>query len=62
MSHGCPVASSNATCLPEVYQDAALYFDPYDPKDIAEKVKAIIDQPKLAKDLVAKGNKVLKQY
>jgi glycosyltransferase involved in cell wall biosynthesis len=62
MSHGCPVASSNATCLPEVYQDAALYFDPYDPKDIAEKVQAIIDQPKLAKDLVAKGHEVLKQY
>lgn len=62
MAHGCPVASSNATCLPEVYQDAALYFDPIDPTDIAEKVQAIIDNPKLAKDLVAKGHKLLPKY
>jgi glycosyltransferase involved in cell wall biosynthesis len=62
MAHGCPVASSNATCLPEVYQSAALFFDPYDPKDIAEKVQAIIDQPKLAKDLVKKGYELLPHY
>ena len=62
MEHGCPVASSNATCLPEVYQDAALFFDPYDVNDIAEKMKAIIDNPALAKDLVAKGKKLLPRY
>ncbi len=62
MAHGCPLVSSNATCLPEVYQDAALYFDPYDPNDIAEKVQAIIDQPKLANGLVAKGERVLANY
>lgn len=62
MAHGCPLASSNATCLPEVYRDAALYFDPYDPKDIAEKVQAIMDQPKLAKGLVARGKKVITLY
>lgn len=62
MSHGCAVASSNATCLPEVYQDAALFFDPYDPADIAEKVRAIIDQPKLAKNLVERGHKLLPKY
>ncbi len=62
MAHGCPVASSNATCLPEVYRDAALYFDPLDPADIAAKVQMIIDQPALAKDLVAKGKKALVRY
>lgn len=62
MAHGCPVASSNATCLPEVYQDAALYFDPYDVNDIAEKIQAIIDQPKLAKSLVKKGYALLPKY
>jgi len=62
MDNGCPLASSNATCLPEVYQDAALFFDPYDPKDIAEKVQAIIDQPALAKELVNKGKKLLPRY
>lgn len=62
MANNCPLVSSNATCMPEVYQDAALYFDPYDPKDIAEKIQAVIDQPKLGKDLVTKGNKVFAQY
>jgi len=62
MAHGCPVASSNATCLPEVYQNAALYFDPYDINDIAEKIRALIEQPKLRKDLVAKGKKLLPHY
>ena len=62
MSHGCAVASSNATCLPEVYQDDALFFDPYDPADIAEKVRALIDQPQLAKDLIEKGHKLLPRY
>lgn len=62
MAHGCPVASSNATCLPEVYQDAALFFDPYDPTDIAEKVAAILDNPSIARDLVSKGKKLLPKY
>ncbi len=62
MAHGCPVASSNATCLPEVYQDAALYFDPLDPDDIAQKVQTILDSPDLAKDLVTKGARLLPRY
>ena len=31
MSAGTPVVCSNATSLPEVGKDAALYFDPADP-------------------------------
>jgi glycosyltransferase involved in cell wall biosynthesis len=62
MENSCPLASSNATCLPEVYQDAALFFDPYNVEDIAEKVKAIINSPDLAQDLIAKGKKLLPRY
>ncbi len=62
MAHGCPVISSDATCLPEVYQEAVLYFDPTDPKDIAEKIRAIINDKDLARDLVEKGSKLLQQY
>ena len=62
MAHGCPVVSSNATCLPEVYQDAALYFDPLDINDIAEKVQAIISNKELANNLVIKGNELLPHY
>ncbi|QQS18940.1 glycosyltransferase [Candidatus Saccharibacteria bacterium] len=38
MVHGAPVVSSDATCLPEVYGDAALYFDPLDVTDMAAKI------------------------
>lgn len=62
MAHGCPVASSNATCLPEVYQDAALFFDPYNVADIAAKVNTIMSDKKLAKDLVSRGHKLLPKY
>lgn len=62
MAHGCPVVSSNATCLPEVYQDAAIYFDPTDPADIAEKIQFLLDNEAAAKDLVARGKKLLPKY
>ena len=35
MAHGCPVACSRTSSLPEVGGDAALYFDPRDTADIA---------------------------
>lgn len=62
MMHGAPVASSNATCLPEVYQDAAVYFDPANPKDIADKISQILDDSKLAQQLVQKGKKQASKY
>lgn len=62
MVHGAPVVSSNATCLPEVYQDGALYFDPLDVNDMAEKIEQIITNKKLKQKYVEKGSKVVKQY
>ena len=38
MACGCPVACSSAASLPEVCGDAARYFDPEDPADIAAAV------------------------
>lgn len=62
MSHGCPVASSNQTCLPEVYGDAAAYFDPTNLNDTVRAVKPILDDPKLRKKLIDNGYKRLKQF
>ncbi|MEO0855017.1 MAG: glycosyltransferase family 1 protein, partial [Cyanobacteria bacterium J06648_11] len=39
MSCGCPVIVSQAASLPEVCGDAALYCDPHDPGDIADKMQ-----------------------
>lgn len=62
MVHGAPVVSSDATCLPEVYQNGALYFDPLRPDDIAEKIEQMISDKKLQAAYIAKGKKVASQY
>jgi glycosyltransferase involved in cell wall biosynthesis len=46
MMHGAPVVSSDATCLPEIYGDAAEYFNPLDSFDMASAVARVIDNPK----------------
>lgn len=62
MGHNLPVVSSNATCLPEVYGDAAVYFDPLNVDDMAEKISSVIDSPDMQKQLAIKGQKQLKKY
>jgi glycosyltransferase involved in cell wall biosynthesis len=43
MSVGCPVIAADIPVLREVCADAALYFDPYDPAAIAQKMNAILN-------------------
>ncbi len=62
MVHGTPLASSSATCLPEVYGDAAIYFDPLDYKDMASKVAELLSNKALQKELIEKGHKQVKKY
>ncbi len=62
MAHGAPVISSKATCLPEIYGDAALYFDPKDIKDMAQKIKIVLDSPKVADKLRAAGPEQAAKY
>jgi glycosyltransferase involved in cell wall biosynthesis len=45
MACGCPVAVSNAASLPEVCGDAAEYFDPVSPGDMARAIQAVLDDP-----------------
>ncbi|MBD5246700.1 MAG: glycosyltransferase family 4 protein [Barnesiella sp.] len=37
-----PVVLSNASCLPEIAADAAMYFNPDSPDDIADAIKRVI--------------------
>jgi len=39
MASGTPVIASNVSCLPEVAGDAALFFNPNEPADIAHAMK-----------------------
>lgn len=55
MLWGAPVVSSNATCLPEVYGDAAEYFDPTNVDEIANAVQRVIESPYRRQELAAAG-------
>ncbi len=62
MGYGTPVVSSNATCLPEVYEDAAYYFDPTNVNEMAEAIDTVISDPELQKSLSAKGFEQVKKF
>lgn len=62
MAYGAPVASSNTTCLPEVYGEAAVYFNPNDPSDMAKAIEKILSNPDLSKRLVKLGKEQNKKY
>ena len=55
MLHSAPVVSSNATCLPEVYGDAAEYFDPTNTLEMTKKIDLVISDSALRKKLTTKG-------
>jgi len=50
-----PVCCSNVTGLPEQVGNAALIFDPYDIKDIAEKISELLMNEELATEIGKKG-------
>jgi glycosyltransferase involved in cell wall biosynthesis len=54
---GTPVASSDRTCMPEIYADGAIYFNPENTKDICEKLSLVLSDPSLAKKLIDLGIK-----
>src|ERR1700734_1152072 len=55
MAAGVPVAVARAASLPEICGDAALYFDPLNVGDIAEKLTEIISDSQTRTELRARG-------
>lgn len=62
MAHGAAVASSNATCLPEIYGNAAHYFNPTDTEDMSQKINEVLQSEALRKKLIENGSKQIKKY
>ena len=62
MTYGTPLVSSSATCLPEVYGPAAVYFDPTSPADMAEKINSVLTDENLRKELIKLGKEQIKKY
>lgn len=57
-----PVACSNATCLPEIAGDAAIYFDPYNVDDIKEKINHLLNNNQLKQAISSLGLERVKQF
>jgi len=57
-----PVLVANNTALPEVGGDAVLTFNPFDTHDIFIKMKMVMENENLRKDLITKGQRRLKDF
>ena len=42
MACGAPIVASATPPMPEICADAALYFDPHDPQDIAQSIESVL--------------------
>ena len=62
MKCGTPILSGNLTSLPEVAGEAALYCNPLDTNDIAEKLLQLINDNELQMNLTEKGLERAKQF
>lgn len=62
MTHGAPVVSSNATCLPEVYGDAAHYFDPLNTQAMADAINEVLTDKDLRLKLTKLGHEHAASY
>ena len=62
MAHGLPVVAAQTSSLPEVGGDAALYVNPHDPADIAEKVIQATEDDSLRAVMIARGLDRARQF
>jgi glycosyltransferase involved in cell wall biosynthesis len=60
--YNLPVLVANNTCLPEVGGDAILQFNPFDIDDIFLKIRTVLDDTGLQKEMINKGRERLKYF
>ncbi len=60
MAAGTPVIAANASCLPEIYEDAAIYFDPHNPQELADKINTM--GPLIRNQMIEKGLQQVSKY
>ncbi len=62
MSLGLPVIAANASCLPEIYGDAAIYFSPKNAHDLKSKIEQVLTSSKLQSEMRKRGAACVKKY
>lgn len=55
MAFGLPIAASNVPPMPEICRDAAIYFNPSEPGDIAAKIGMLVTNQTLKENLSEKA-------
>ncbi len=61
-AYGLPVVSSSASCLPEVLGDSAIYFNPENVEEMAQKIGLALNGQELRQRLIEAGFANLKKY
>jgi len=62
MEFGLPLVSSKASCLPEIYQSAAIYFNPKDTSEMSHVINRVLDDSSLRKKLIQEGYIRIKSF
>ena len=62
MQFGTAVVSSWSSCLPEILQDAALFYDPTNKQDLVNKLEIIVKNQELKNKLISRGQDLVKKY
>ena len=55
MIHGAALVSSNATCLPEIYGPAAIYFDALDKSSLIKALSTVLGDQEFRQHLIKTG-------
>ena len=62
MNYGCPMVVSNKSSIPEVVGDAGLYFDPDNKEELIEKLKQVLFNSNIRKELISNGYRRVKDF
>lgn len=55
MACGCPVITSNVSAMPEIADDAAIFFDPRRSDELCDKIEKVVTDKTLHHELISKG-------
>lgn len=62
MATGTPVIAAQASALPEVYGDAALFFKPYNATELAYRIESLLSDPRKRHIMIERGIKQAEKY
>ena len=62
MAGGTPVITSNLSVMPEIAGDAALYVNPYQPKQLVEQTDLLLSDASLRNSLIKKGETIAARF